>query len=1016
MIQINFQPVTSNNANPISQIDIGTINSIKDIESFLNIKLDDKQQQVELQNFIQILSLVLNPQSFTVLTRKQLNQPPKEDLIKFCITQFHCSIADAENLINLCMIKAEKNDGASQWWSASFTPASMSRWLTPTEHAQKLLDVLNSSLANSGGDQSQDLITSKSLIKFFYPQPTIVNSQQNEQLANNLISAMLNKIEPTNSLSPINAFLNQADMAKRIYQGLAESKEIKEFASKIDPKTIDPIARAYLVKALDAGTLGENAQLFKDLKNFLSEKDQQRYFDLVMSHGYSSHYEESMLIAEFLLALNFDKLVLEKNLSKLLKNGVLYQDYHVHLALSRVLANIQIDDMSNQDKIANLLFEQKVLSEEIEVQRNLIKFWANNSFSNPKTDELVVKSLIEQNFYYSPAKDKYYQDLVGGFLQRKFTSLDAQRDFAEFLAWVNFFWLIKQENKSFESHSTNKNFLQIKTLPEVRQSIIENIDKVIIVDNEIPDERRNDLQVIFAKLIVKLSESAPQLNLNERKKLANALTKIRFREARAVSTVAHLIYTDALGAEPEIKGLLPLTPGSKEEYYQVLPYLQITRSQDQIAMAEAIIKEKGIEFLKYVMSKWIFDQSIYTQTYNALVGHRFAKPKLAKEDAFINYLQPSFYHDINAATNGDEKNPLTIINGVQIYETLPEHGIVGTICNQKGVPTQFITLSKEIDEDDDRKIRELYTPLTNSFAADFFNSLISNFSQDNLKIYSILPSETGKLFPVLIDVDSDSKILDMLPIWAAKLITQNNFEISDYKYHNVINIVLNFFDNPEPEDETELSQSNSQDASINDISILEIYKTAIKRLVTAQGDDIKLDENSQKDAEIKDILDKFLLENYIDSYKSIIDSYWSDLYITEKFNLAYLFGQAAKRGVLGYHLDFHMDSTNKANTILALACQYCLEKIITEIAIEIGFNEQEVAAMLENPDNYENSRVVDKIAKQRDLEFLIKVLAQLRKGICIESESHNLAVSFLTDEYGARDIWDKVENQNQLPQ
>ena len=150
------------------------------------------------------------------------------------------------------------------------------------------------------------------------------------------------------------------------------------------------------------------------------------------------------------------------------------------------------------------------------------------------------------------------------------------------------------------------------------------------------------------------------------------------------------------------------------------------------------------------------------------------------------------------------------------------------------------------------------------------------------------------------------------------------------------------------------------------------------------------------------------MENYLGSYKSLIDGHWNELDITEKFNLAYLFGQAAKRGVLGYHLDFSDDSTNKANTILALACQYCLEKIIAEIATKIGFNEQEINAMLETPDTYEESRVVDKYAKQCDMESLIKILAQLRKGICIESETYNLTLSYLTDEYGAKNIWDKV--------
>ncbi len=298
-----------------------------------------------------------------------------------------------------------------------------------------------------------------------------------------------------------------------------------------------------------------------------------------------------------------------------------------------------------------------------------------------------------------------------------------------------------------------------------------------------------------------------------------------------------------------------------------------------------------------------------------------------------------------------------------VYDPEPKFLIV---CSRNGLSTD------EARSDFENRVRELCF-------GENKNSLLRYTCIDNIRVYDL--KNTRDDYPTLIEVAFKLSTKD-LPIWLQSLAAEAKlFNIDNYKYNNLINFVLN--------DLITIIKKNNPDTFL----LIEDMEIIIKQLIMDKGEFFIA---SSALVVVVDKLNNLYSENLQIELNNRLDDFCNQLSEpADILKLGYLFGQIAKKGVLGYEF-----GRTRAGNFIDI-------RNIARVNADVEFlNSANIIFYLLAFHSLKNAK---KRFSESMREFLAleAILSNLEKGYCIDIESKMLLIEPFK-KYKVIDIWEKL--------
>lgn len=243
------------------------------------------------------------------------------------------------------------------------------------------------------------------------------------------------------------------------------------------------------------------------------------------------------------------------------------------------------------------------------------------------------------------------------------------------------------------------------------------------------------------------------------------------------------------------------------------------------------------------------------------------------------------------------------------------------------------------------------------------NALLYRSVVQNVKIY-----EVSGAHPIPLEIrDTHHTSFKDLPIFMCKALSDCSFDITAYRHQDELNLIFG--------DEGILSMLRSQHAA--DESKLELVnkmQSIIQTCIAKKGDIVSIAPTPAEDQVLKDGMNQLCPRESMDPFIAKLETFLAGISGSpaEKeatySRLGFLFGQLAKKGVLGYH---HANN-NTANNLFYTLSATCFQKL-------------------------SSGPTLSNTARQA-------LLRSLDEGQCIEQITHN----FFIDHPDVAEIWGRV--------
>ena len=227
------------------------------------------------------------------------------------------------------------------------------------------------------------------------------------------------------------------------------------------------------------------------------------------------------------------------------------------------------------------------------------------------------------------------------------------------------------------------------------------------------------------------------------------------------------------------------------------------------------------------------------------------------------------------------------------------------------------------------KLLLTYDCSTHHAARADFQGWLSDYSvfykatAQNVKVYDV----SGEP-PVLLDIRDDKHAsFQDLPLFMCKAITNCSFDITAYRHRDELDLIFG--------EEGILPLLRSQHAGPAKLALIDKMQSIIQTCIAQAGDSVSIAASTADDQALKDAMNQLCTRETMDPVATMapfiakletllagIDGSPTEKEATYS-RLAFLFGQLAKKGVLGYH----HGSNNTANDLFYTLSATCFRKL-----------------------------------------------------------------------------------------
>lgn len=212
--------------------------------------------------------------------------------------------------------------------------------------------------------------------------------------------------------------------------------------------------------------------------------------------------------------------------------------------------------------------------------------------------------------------------------------------------------------------------------------------------------------------------------------------------------------------------------------------------------------------------------------------------------------------------------------------------------------------------------------------------------------------------PMLLDIQtSDHDLFHELPIFMRKGILDHHFDIKMYMHSQELNLIFG------KDGLLSLLRATHQ-SDVDKLALINKMESIIKMCIVQQGGAVMLSSDPFQDKSIKDAINALCPIEGKDPFILKVSEFLASKSEATCARLAFLFGQLAKRGVLGYEFR----GQNQANELFYVLSSECFKRLTSQTLEE---------------------------------DALQKVLEKLEQGVCIELITHG----FLSRYRACGQIW-----------
>ena len=735
--------------------------------------------------------------------------------------------------------------------------------------------------------------------------------------------------------------------------------------------TIEIEAQLLIATAVSEGKFGANPEVLNSLaraiKNccFISSNAQQ-IITLALATGKLGN-DPKVLTA---LATNMNLFITEKaaysNIIVALQKNCFGNEVAVLIELAISLSNMALTPVHKSDLstaisegkfgthptvVAQLVttIEKLQLTAKEKYVKKLASAIISGVFSHDLAALAKLSALIQQaNFSQALIRcavaiaTKFHGNTIAYLNNHDFDNLEAQQDLT-----------LNLQNDKFANHPET-----LKALARRIASINFTSENKRLLATAIREQRfgnNTEVLAIIATAIPKLKFTTAEDQLNiimtlDRGNFTNDpsilaivarnLKTMNFTHSVVQQELAKAIHDGKFGANPEVLNELALSLASCN--FSDLDALQTLA----LTIATGKFGDPLPIALKAAISTWILKPEVFAaicSRYPQLFNHDHSQLALKLEEY-------SYQYDVQA--------PQRTIEAIAIDEcfssdaTNTNRGMVsyGITYNKIGQPDFLIIYSADL-QPGKANIQEIQENFAGFFSVDAEHKMLYQNNLRQIKIFALAPNT----YPVLLEKSSIAQQFKTFPAWLQTAIISNEFNPEAYNSPALLQFVLSFV-NESLASHTELrNQCNS----------------IISSIIMGQGGTFNLSRDPSYDIQIKDAINNAfdaLNPSKMESYSTQLQRFWETLTTTaDKLKLAFLLGQIAKKGALGYHHHRENDENNQANMAFYALAARCIDWLLRESSPEITL---ELRTKLNN------------------------ISSNLTQGMCIEVASNDLRLAY----------------------
>lgn len=413
--------------------------------------------------------------------------------------------------------------------------------------------------------------------------------------------------------------------------------------------------------------------------------------------------------------------------------------------------------------------------------------------------------------------------------------------------------------------------------------------------------------------------------------------------------------------------------------------------------------------LKRLFSNWVVNEETYTRilAIGPDVGELLAnhiqlgsfwinydlvidipENKVTNANGGVAPLDKTNLHGIYLEWEQDAKvySPRLFIDKKDCFYCLANVGTHGIIYDNEGNPKYLaIIYNSKTGNISGQDINGTLAKELHTIAGMTLTRLVIESHMISLKLKLYLLVNPDEDYPALIDNISSSAVFADLPLWLQNYIqATDKLDYTKYEAGCLLEFILNLC-NADDKGLTKPHENGNKPQGLFSEEIIADYQKAVEVLVKSEGSIFYLEQNKSEDAKRKDRINDAFKSVDIRLFKKRLKNFWAQLPdYRDKLWLAYLFGELAKRGALGYHIDENVDASNKANDVLYYLCICCVNMFLSEV--EAG------------------KVIVDAEGKKA----LKDALDYLQKGDCIEWIMNKLRDNPNLSQFNLSQVWKQV--------
>lgn len=904
-----------------------------------NVPLTDEtltdEIKINLLNFINLVTIIGRNASDKYFQQPNVQRPTKDQLVQYCMTQLYFKDENgANNLIDLCLHNQQHLAEVKEIMNQVFT-FSLHKIYLRTKSADLIFQIIK-----NGVRDKSNIISLTLMNKYFiYAINNETNNHTNDdkynqikKLLNGICQCQSNGIRHELSLLNFPTQVSQRDFAEKIYNQKFKQKDLLILIQSLNPdKFTDPIARSIIILAIDENKIKVDESIyFKFIK--LSNEEQLKFACILSNDEFKKNEYNSLILAKALSLINFTY----PNCTPVIYQALIEtkNNFNINVRLAIIKALEKIKAPEYQFRINIKLFKERVLGDEPEIQTALVNYVKTIEFTDYHT-ELSFIPILKWSFN----KSHDIRLAIAGWINEK--------EFTNYLVIYKIALILASKRLGNSPKIKEK-------LKQITGWIINLIDRI---------EFKSKHQFHIAEFIYS------HANINY---LKHVISRWLIPNHNAYQQIIQFC-----GKEEDWKD---------HEQFGIKSYNYADDNREEILIGEINCTNCFNDFGSHII---LYDRD-GKPNWLIVLSKNVTIEAAITEAAIINQIRTPFSELLTNEINPviwqkkydfkyrifDLKNP---IDGYPSETTILSLSTTGVI-KQFPVWLQKIITAKEfnIDEYSAKPIFKFVLKLLDK--APYADEEIQK-QYKNAVISTII--SRGDTISLAINKEEDARIKDIIN---AAFLGHNP------KQENINEEILTSLKNYNleilPSIGTQLDKHNIIILLLDNQIVGALQKDSNGRIIflekniNDENQPIKLEDLMSNQNMCSGLFNGYILTEY-NNYEEQLNQFWPALTTFEdKLKLAFLLGQIAKRGSLGYHLDINNDATNKANDILYSLCKSCIAKIKAETI---------------------NNDDIEKPFKDK----IDKILKNLKQGICIEAETNKLIIEECFKKYKIDSVWDK---------